>query len=88
MLYAVAVLPLICSLKAPGNWTQNWYADDFSCAAGLLSLRAWFDLLSCRGPDYGHHPEPLKTVLVVGPSDVQHASTLFGDLGIRVASGG
>ena len=36
MLYAVAVLPLIHSLKAPGNWTQNWYTDD-SCVADFPS---------------------------------------------------
>ena len=35
MLYAVAVLPLIHSLNAPGKWTQNWYADDSSCVAEL-----------------------------------------------------
>ena len=40
MLYAVAVLPLIRSLKAPGKWIQNWYADDSSCVADLPSLRA------------------------------------------------
>ena len=37
MLYAVAVLLLIHSLKAPGKWTQNWYADDTSCVADLCS---------------------------------------------------
>ena len=37
---------------------------------------------------YGYHPEPSKTVLVVGPSDVQQASELFNDLGIKVVSGG
>ena len=88
MLYAVAVLPLIHSLKAPGKWTQNWYADDSSCVADLPSLKVWFDELLCKGPNYGYHPEPSKTVLIVGPSYVQEASALFGDLGIRVVSGG
>ena len=88
MLYAVAVLPLIHSLRTPGKWTQNWYADDSSCVADLCSLRAWYEELSCRGPDYGYHPEPSKTVLVVGPSDVQQASALFSDLGIKIMSGG
>ena len=88
MLYAVAVLPLIRSLRAPGKWTQNWYADDSSCVADLRSLRAWYEELSHRGPDYGYHPEPSKTVLVVDPSDVQQASALFSDLGIKIVSGG
>ena len=38
MLYAAAVLPLIHSLKVPGKWTENWYADDSSCVADLPSL--------------------------------------------------
>ena len=88
MLYAVAVLPLIHSLRAPGKWTQNWYADDSSCVADLCSLRAWYEEQSCRGPKYGYHPEPLKTALFVGPSDVQQLSALFSDLGIKVVSGG
>ena len=88
MLYAVAVLPLIRSLRAPGKWTQNWYADDSSCVADLRSLRAWYEELSHRGPDYGYHPEPSQTVLVVSPSDVQQASALFSDLGIKIVSGG
>ena len=54
MLYAVAVLPLIRSLSAPGKWTQNWYADDSSCVADLPSLKAWFDELLCNGPNYGY----------------------------------
>ena len=88
MLYAVAVLPLIRSLKAPGKWTQNWYTNDSSCIADLGYLRAWYEKLSCRGPNYGYHPEPSKAVLVVGPSDVQQASALFSDLGLIVVSGG
>ena len=64
------------------------YADGSSCVADLSSLRAWYDELSCRGPDYGYYPAPSKTVLVVGPSDIQQASELFGDLGIKVVSGG
>ena len=87
MLYAVAVLPLIRSLRAPGKWTQNWYADDSSCVADLCSLRAWYEELSRKGPDYGYLPEPSKTVLVVGPSDVQQASALFSDLGNKIVSG-
>ena len=44
----------------------------------------WFEQLLTRAPDFGYFPEP---VLVVGPSDVQQATALFGDLGIKVVSG-
>ena len=87
MLYAVAVLPLIHSLRAPGKWTQNWYTDDSSCVADLPSLQTWFEELLHRGPDYDYYPEPSKTVPVVGPADVQQASKLFTDLRIRIVPG-
>ena len=54
----------------------------------MCSLKAWYEELSRRSANYGYHPEPSKTVLVVGSSDVQQASALFSDLGIRVLSGG
>ena len=73
MLYTITV---IFSLKTSGNWTQNWYANDSSCVADLPSLKAWFDEVLYTGPNYGYHPEPSKTVLIVGPSDVQQVSTL------------
>ena len=48
----------------------------------------WFDELLYNAPNYGYYPELSKTVLIVGLSGVQEASALFGDLGIRVVSGG
>ena len=39
ILYAVAVLSLIHSLKAPGKWTQDCCADYSSCVADLSSLQ-------------------------------------------------
>ena len=70
MLYAVAILPLIHSLRNPKRWIQNWYADDSACVATLPSLHAWFSQLSSSGPDFGYFPQLAKTVLVVGPSYV------------------
>ena len=48
---AVAVLPLIQSLKKPSSWTQIWYADNSSCVAALPALWKWFDTLKILGPD-------------------------------------
>ena len=87
MLYAVAVLPLIRSLVDSCEWVQNWYADDSSCVGELSSVRRWFDKLLIGGPAYGYFPEPSKTVLVVGSSDLERASDLFRDLGISVVTG-
>ena len=35
----------------------------------------------------GYFPEPSKTVLVVGSSDLERASDLFCDLGVSVVTG-
>ena len=45
ILHAAAVLPLILSLKAPGKWTRNCYADDSPYVADLPSLQTWFEEL-------------------------------------------
>ena len=87
MLYAVAILPLICSLKNPKRWIQNWYADDSPCVATLPSLHAWFSQLLSSGPAFGYLPQLAKTILVVVPSYVNQATSLFSDLGIKVGSG-
>ena len=84
MLYAVAILPLIHSLKNPKSWIQNWYADNSACIATQPSLHASFSQLSSSSR---YFPQPAKTALVVGPSYVNQATSLFSDLGIRVVSG-
>ena len=65
LMYAAALLPLIKSLTNQDKWIQNWYADDSACIAELPKLREWFVKLCQLGPDYGYHPEPSKTVLIV-----------------------
>ena len=50
-------------------------------------MHAWFSQLSSSSPDFGYFPQPAKTVLVVGPSYVNQATSMFSDLGIKVVSG-
>ena len=87
MLCVVAIFPHIYSLKNPKRWTQNWDADDSACMATLPSLYAWFNQLLSSGPAFGYLPQPAKTVLVVGPSYVNQATSMFSNLGIKVVSG-
>ena len=86
LMYAVATYPLICSLKNPDKWIQNWYADDASAAGELTNLRLWFSLLMERGPAYGYYPEPSKSCLVVGKTLKCYAEKLFVDSGIKVVT--
>ena len=55
--------------------------------ATLPSLHAWFSQLLSSGPAFGYFPQLAKTVLVVGPSYVNQATSLVTDLGIKVVSG-
>ena len=38
------------------------------------------------GPDYGYHPEPSKTVLIVNTKDELAAKELFGELGLKIVN--
>ena len=78
LVYAIGVLPLIHSLEGTCKCTQLWYADDAS-AGGLLSdLLDWFTLLCSKGPSFGYPPKPTKCFVVVAPSSINYAKTIFG----------
>jgi hypothetical protein len=87
LLYGIAVLPLVRKLKNPVKWVQNWYADDSACLAPLQMLREWFGLLMQEGPKYGYFPEPQKSYIVVHPSYVNEATSVFSDFGVKIVTG-
>jgi hypothetical protein len=84
--YAIGILPLIRSLKDLKRRTQMWYADDASAGATLVEARQWFDQLCADGPAYGYFPEPTKSFIVVGECDVESATQLFSDIGVKVVT--
>ena len=58
--------------------------------ASLLLLQMvgnWFDLLLKLDPSYGYFPEPSKCFIIVAPSDIPAAHSLFKDLGVQVTTG-
>jgi hypothetical protein len=77
LMYAMAVLPLIKSLKSEDPIVQNWYADDASAIGNLEHVKVWIEKLIQRGPAYGYFPEPQKSYLVVSPDYVEKAKLLF-----------
>ena len=62
-MFALAVLPLIDSLKSEVK--QCWYVDDASAGGRLQDLKSWWDKLTLLGPQYGYFPNPEKTWLIV-----------------------
>ena len=71
-MYAIAITPLIRQLEDE-TIKQIWYADDATAGGRLAPLRAWWDLIVNRGPDYGYHPNASKTWLIVKESMLEEA---------------
>ena len=77
LVYAVALLPLVKSLKAKDNRLQTWYADDSACIGNLAE----------QGPAYGYFTEPKKGCLIVNPQFEDEARIIFGNLGVQIVNG-
>jgi len=50
-------------------------------------LHNWFNLLCSCGPNFGYHPEPTKSFVVVNKQWTGEAAAIFGDLGVQVVTG-
>ena len=87
LLYAVAMMPLVNSLRCREQYQQSWYADDSACAGPLNSIHSWLDRLIERGPTYGYFPEPTKSVVVVASKYVEIAKSAFQNVGVKVVTG-
>ena len=89
--YALGVKPLITELASivdPSACKQIWYADDSTTAGKLDEIKKWWNFLCVRGPQYGYHSEPSKTVLIVKEDCVVMAKQMFKGCGIQVTSKG
>ena len=86
-MYAVAITPLIRSLK-DDETKQVWFADDATAGGSLTGLRRWWDRIVERGPAYGYHPNPTKTCLLVREESAEMAMEVFQGTGISVTEDG
>ena len=82
LIYAVALFPLVKSLKAKENRLQTWYADDTACIGNIKEVRSWYDQLAEQGPAYGYFSEPKKCCLSVTPQFEDEARLVYGDLDV------
>ena len=88
-IYAVAVMPLINSLAAEcSNVMQSWYADDASGAGSVSDLHVYWRNVLAKGPGYGYHPNPAKTVLLAKPAFLEEAHQCFAGTGVKIVSNG
>jgi len=86
-IYALGVCTLIQHL-AGFDVSQIWYADDTTAGGDLRGLRGWWDELSRIRPDFGYFPNPSKPCLIVKPSFVRRAKTLFSGKGVIISDSG
>ena len=82
-MYAIAITPLIRQLEDEAI-KQIWYADNATVGGKLAPLKAWWDHIINRGPDYGYHPNASKTWLIVKESTLEEASVIFKDTGVAI----
>ena len=70
-IYALGVIPIMLIVLQITNTKTNFdakmvaYADDFSAAGSISSLKYWWHTLCKLGPKFGYFPEPTKSWLIV-----------------------
>ena len=87
LMYSIAVMPLIKSIRCKEKYLQCWHADDSACAGKLFHIHSWLNRLLQLGPAYGYFAEPTKSFLVVTKQYEEEAKELFKDHVVIVVSG-
>jgi hypothetical protein len=85
--YSVGVLSLIRQLKAEfPEVEQPWYADNASAGGKFSEIRRFFSRLVEIGPNFGYHPEPSKSILVVPQHSLEAAQASFADMNFKITT--
>ena len=87
-MYAFAVLLLIHRLREHSSTKQIWYADDASARGQINELRNWWNHLLSIGPEYGYHPNALKTWLIVKEGHYENALSIFKQTNVNITKEG
>ena len=64
------------------------YADDFSTAGSISSLKYWWDTLCELGPKFGYFPEPKKSWLIVKSDCFDKAICVFNNTNNQITTQG
>ena len=66
--YGITSLSLIRALdESDATWNQIWYADDAGILGKFSDILKIYQKIQTKGPQWGYHPEPWKSILVVIP---------------------
>ena len=86
--YRIEIIPLIKKLKREiPDVTQPWYADDAGALGVFAILETYFDSLTCHSPGQEYHPEPIKSVLIVRPENLETVKLFRACHGFRLCRG-
>ena len=86
-MYAIVITPLIRQLEDE-TIKQIRYTNDTTAGGKLAPLKAWWDLIVNRGPDYGYYPNASKTWLIVKESMLEEATAIFKDTCVAITMEG
>jgi len=93
--YALGLGPLLTQLILDQELASNEdnvklaaYADDLAAGGGLKDLKIWWDTLIKIGPKIGYYPNADKSWLIVKPSKLQDAETIFESSGVHITASG
>ena len=66
------------------NAKEVAFADDFTVAGKLLSIKNYWSQLTSIGPKYGYFPKASKSYLIVKEDQLPSAVTLFDTLNVNI----
>ena len=87
--YAVRILPLLQFLLDfisvnELNAKEVAFADDFTVAGKLSSIKGYWSQLTSIGPKYGYFPKASKSYLIVKEDQLPSAITLFNNSNVNI----
>ena len=87
--YAVRILPLLQFLLDfisvnELNAKEVAFADDFTVAGKLSSIKDYWSQLTSIGPKYGYFPKASKSYLIVKEDQLPSAITLFDNSNVNI----
>ena len=87
--YALGTLPLLqfllgFTLVNQLNAKEVAFADDFTVAGKLSSIRDYWSQLTSIGPKYGYFPKASKSYLILKEDQLPNATALFGNSNVNI----
>ena len=87
--YALGTLPLLqflldFTLVNKLNAKEVAFADDFTVAGKLSSIKDYWNQLTSIGPKYGYFPKASKSYLIVKEDQLPNATALFDNSNVNI----